>query len=104
MKKYLPIFILVLGLVWLASALRPQKSDSGYDLAGFGRLPILANGRIKPMDTVARSALLQLQGRQGVANPTGVALTFAEKLTYIFKHTRPDGKPPLRLEPTAWLL
>ncbi|MBP6508447.1 MAG: cytochrome c biogenesis protein CcsA, partial [Opitutaceae bacterium] len=42
--------------------------------------------------------------RQGVANPTGVALTFAEKLTYIFKHTRPDGKPPLRLEPTAWLL
>ena len=31
------------------------------------RLPVLLNGRVKPMDTVARTTLLMLQGQQRVA-------------------------------------
>jgi hypothetical protein len=37
---------------------------TGADLQGFGRLPILHGGRVKPIDTIARSSLLMLQGRQ----------------------------------------
>ncbi len=30
----------------------------------FGRLPVLLNGRIKPLDTVARNSLLIIHGKQ----------------------------------------
>jgi ABC-type transport system involved in cytochrome c biogenesis permease subunit len=66
MKKLVPFIVLLVGAAWLVSTLFPRKPASEFDLAGFGRLPVLANGRIKPMDTVARGTLLQLQGRQRV--------------------------------------
>jgi ABC-type transport system involved in cytochrome c biogenesis permease subunit len=69
MKKFLPIFVLLVGLLFVAKTLLPPKNAGPYDVTGFGRLPILANGRVKPLDTVARSSLLQLQGRQRVSSP-----------------------------------
>ena len=30
----------------------------------FGRLPILFNGRLQPMDSLARNSLLQIRGKQ----------------------------------------
>jgi ABC-type transport system involved in cytochrome c biogenesis permease subunit len=88
-KRLLPLLILLLGLGFVAKSLVPpgNKPDVAeraalrhpdgkapanapdYDLVGFSRLPILANGRIKPLDTVARSTLLQLQSRQRVSTP-----------------------------------
>ncbi|HTT56523.1 MAG TPA: cytochrome c biogenesis protein CcsA [Opitutaceae bacterium] len=81
MKKYLPSLVLALGLLYLGSTLLPPPSKSEFDLRGFGRLPILVNGRIKPLDTVARNTLLVFQGRQ--------------------RFTAPDGQP---LQPIEWLL
>ncbi len=52
-------------------SLFPPHYDSEFDLAGFSRLPTLVNGRIKPLDTVARTSLLVLQGRQRVTAPDG---------------------------------
>ena len=69
MKRFIPSIVLLLGLGYLLSAFRPAAPDRGYDLEAFGRLPVLANGRIKPLDTIARSSLLQLQGRQRVSDP-----------------------------------
>ena len=69
MKKYLPLLILVLGGLYLLSTLRPEKNPTAFDLPGFGEVPVLVNGRIKPLDTVARTALLTLQGRQRVSTP-----------------------------------
>jgi ABC-type transport system involved in cytochrome c biogenesis permease subunit len=66
MKRWLPILALLLGLGYLGWTVRPPSNPGTFDLAGFGRLPVLANGRIKPMDTLARSSLLQLQNRQRV--------------------------------------
>ena len=71
----------LLGALLIAASLFPARSNSAHDLAAFGRLPTLMNGRIKPLDTVARTSLLMLQGRQRV--------------------TAPDKRT---LEPTAWLL
>jgi ABC-type transport system involved in cytochrome c biogenesis permease subunit len=66
MKHWLPLLTLVLGLGYLCSTLVPPPNPGTFDLTGFGRLPVLANGRIKPLDTLARSSLLQLQNRQRV--------------------------------------
>jgi hypothetical protein len=81
MKKAAPFLVLALVLVWVASTLRAPRNPAAFDVQGFGRLPVLVNGRLKPLDTVARSSLLQLQGRQTV--------------------TTPDGR---KLQPTEWLL
>ncbi len=80
MKKFIPLIVLALGALYLASTLRPASNDTGFDFASFGRLPVLKNGRIKPMDTVARTALLMTQGRQRVVTPEGRAITPIEWL------------------------
>ncbi|MEO6245125.1 MAG: cytochrome c biogenesis protein CcsA, partial [Opitutaceae bacterium] len=46
-------------------------NPAAFDVVGFSRLPVLLNGRMKPLDTVARASLLQLQGRQAVLTPDG---------------------------------
>ena len=69
MKKYLSLAFVLLGVAYLLSTLRPEPNHTSFDLAGFGRVPVLVNGRIKPLDTVARTSLLTLQGRQRVSTP-----------------------------------
>ncbi|MBM3852627.1 MAG: cytochrome C biogenesis protein [Verrucomicrobia bacterium] len=81
MKKLLAFLPLLLAVVYIGSTLRPPKNPAAFDVQGFGRLPVLVNGRLKPLDTTARSSLLQLQGRQSV--------------------TTPDRR---RLQPIEWLL
>ena len=63
MKKHLPWLILAVMAAWSFASLRPAK-QTGFDVAGFGRLPVLLNGRIQPLDSVARNALLQIRGKQ----------------------------------------
>jgi ABC-type transport system involved in cytochrome c biogenesis permease subunit len=69
MKKYLPLLALLFGLGMVGAALVPPQNSGAFDLVGFSRLPVLVNGRIKPLDTVARTSLLVLQGRQRVSSP-----------------------------------
>ena len=57
MKRWLPLLVLILTAAWLLASLRPPKNKSEFDLVAFGKLPVLVNGRIKPLDTVARTSL-----------------------------------------------
>ncbi|MDD2764696.1 MAG: cytochrome c biogenesis protein CcsA [Opitutaceae bacterium] len=84
MKRFFPLAILLLGLVYLGSTLAPPRNRSEFDLHGFGRLPVLVDGRIKPLDTVARSSLLVLQGRQRFKAPSGESLQPVEWLLDVF--------------------
>ncbi len=65
MKRFIPYLALVVALLWLGSALRPgPDAKSAFDLEGFGRLPVLVGGRLKPLDTVARNSLMIIHGKQ----------------------------------------
>jgi len=83
-KPSLPFIVLALGLVWVACSLMPEGNPGAFDLTGFGRLPVLADGRIKPLDTIARNGLLLLQGRQRVIDPDGRARSPEEWLLDVF--------------------
>jgi len=83
-KRHLPLIALALGLLWVAATLLPRGNTGPFDLAGFGRLPVLAGGRIKPLDTIARTGLLMLQGRQRVLTPNGKEVTPEEWLLDVF--------------------
>ena len=58
MKKWMPLTIAALFAAWFLSGFRPAEPKDGFDLAGFGRLPVLLDGRIQPLDSVARNSLL----------------------------------------------
>jgi ABC-type transport system involved in cytochrome c biogenesis permease subunit len=80
MKKYFPLAVLLLALIAVACSLFPPRPAGDYDLNAFARLPVLADGRLKPFDTVARTSLLELQHYQDFVAPDGRALTPTEWL------------------------
>ena len=51
-------------LIALAFAL-PGGQIRGFDVSGFGNLPVLEGGRVKPLDSLARNSLLVIHGSQG---------------------------------------
>ncbi|MCX6546479.1 MAG: cytochrome C assembly protein, partial [Acidobacteria bacterium] len=51
-------------LLAITFALPPGKARC-FDVAGYGNLPILEGGRVKPLDSVARNSLLVIHSRQG---------------------------------------
>ncbi|HEX5220602.1 MAG TPA: cytochrome c biogenesis protein CcsA [Verrucomicrobiae bacterium] len=58
--KYLPWFCLALFVIEMVMVLKP-KADGEMRVAEFGRLPALLNGRVQPLDSVARNSLLQIR-------------------------------------------
>lgn len=104
MKRWIPLAALILFAAWLAAGLRTPKNRTDFDLEGFGRLPVLVNGRIKPLDTVARTSLLMLQGRQRVsdpANPQPFVDTPTQWLAdLLFNPAKADDYPTFRLSAT----
>ena len=91
MKRFIPFFVLAVFALYVASTLAPQKNQTDFDLRGFSRLPVLINGRIKPLDTVARTSLLMMQGKQAVTTPAGANLSPAEWLAdVLFNSTKSD--------------
>jgi ABC-type transport system involved in cytochrome c biogenesis permease subunit len=57
MRKLIPWLISLVLLTWVISRMLPQKAAAGFDIAGFGQLPVLVGGRVMPMDTLARLSL-----------------------------------------------
>jgi ABC-type transport system involved in cytochrome c biogenesis permease subunit len=81
MKKLLPWILLLLAGAYVVSGFRPAARQNGFALSAFGRTPALLNGRVQPLDSVGRNALLQIRARQSV--PV-------------------EGRPAM--QPTEWLL
>jgi ABC-type transport system involved in cytochrome c biogenesis permease subunit len=56
----------ILALVAALLMLLPARNTRGFDMAAFNRLPVLQGGRVKPLDSVARNALLLIRGKQSI--------------------------------------
>ena len=89
MKKYLPWILFAIFATEALVALRP-KTESGFHMREFGKLPVLLNGRVQPLDSVARNSLLQVRSTQTVP--------LEEKKAWEF------WKHPKKLTATAWLM
>ena len=63
------IIWLIVGLTiaFFLAPLGERDTRGGFEMQKFGRLPVLLNGRIKPLDTVARNSLLITHGKQTLA-------------------------------------
>jgi ABC-type transport system involved in cytochrome c biogenesis permease subunit len=70
MKKSRPWIIWLVIAATIAYVLAPlgqHDRRGGFEMQKFGRLPVLLNGRIKPLDTVARTSLLIIHGKQTIS-------------------------------------
>ena len=64
-SRALPWVLVTLFTGWVVSAFRPPKEE-GFKLSEFGKLPVLLEGRVQPLDSVARNTLLQIRTKQTV--------------------------------------
>ena len=64
-QKYLAWGAGVLALLIALIVALPTGKARGFDVGGFGNLPILEGGRVKPLDSLARNSLLLIHSRQG---------------------------------------
>lgn len=67
----IPITIVALLAVWLLMGVSKATQPDGmfrYDFDRFGSVPASEDGRVKPLDTVARNALLLISGKQELAD------------------------------------
>ncbi len=91
MRRRIPVFVVAVAAVCVLLGLAPQPDGEPDAVQAFGRLPVLAEGRIKPLNSVARSTLLVIQGRQRVMTPDEVELTPDEwLLDVLFSQEKAD--------------
>ncbi|MCL4204518.1 MAG: cytochrome c biogenesis protein CcsA [Pirellulaceae bacterium] len=56
-----PAVVALIFAGWAAGKMAPPRTESGeFNLAAFGELPVAFEGRVKPMDTLARNALRKI--------------------------------------------
>jgi len=87
--KLLPWTLLAVFAADIVAILLPRP-EGEFHLQAFGRLPVLANGRVQPFDSLGRNSLMQIRGT--------AAVPLAEKKSYEF------WKHPPKLRATEWLL
>lgn len=63
-QRLFPWAVVVLAAVYLLLQARPPKNNGPFDLQAFGRIPVSADGRVKPLDTVARNGLMVISDRR----------------------------------------
>ena len=79
-QKHLAWLLPAVCMLYLAAnAFRATRPSEGLDFHGFGSLPVVSNGRVQPLDSLARNTLLAIHAKQRVPG---------------------DDAPPT---PTAWL-
>jgi ABC-type transport system involved in cytochrome c biogenesis permease subunit len=71
MKRVLPWIVVALAALFVAGVFLRRESATEYHYKELGRIPVLLNGRIKPLDTVARTSLMIIHGKQTARLPGG---------------------------------
>ncbi len=80
LTKHLAWLLPAVCLAYIASnVFRAARPSEGFDFQGFGTLPVVSNGRVLPLDSLARHTLMAIHAKQKVPG---------------------EGAPPT---PTAWL-
>jgi len=69
MKKWIPLALVAFFALYLAGKVVPKR-DRDFDWQQFGRIPVMANGRFQPIDSLARNALLQLREKASALTST----------------------------------
>jgi len=74
--RYFPWAVLAVAALYLGIAVTPPSdAEDALQIHEFGRLPIQEGGRIKPIDSLARTDLMILTGKQSLRDSRGSEVT-----------------------------
>jgi len=88
MKKWIPLICAGIFALWFLSGAQTPKPVNGCDVAAFGRLPVLLNGRVQPYDSMARNSLLSISGRSTVRTEDRQSVSASQWLLEVM--TKPE--------------
>jgi len=91
--RFVPWIAGGLALAAAAAGMLPRGKTRGLDLDAFGRLPVLEGGRVKPVDSVARNALLVIRGQQSFRMAGRTILPGEWLLDAMFRPDVADAQP-----------
>jgi ABC-type transport system involved in cytochrome c biogenesis permease subunit len=98
-RRLVPYAAALLALAGAGAALLPRTEVPGFDLDAFARLPVLEGGRVKPLDSVARNALLVIRGTQSFQDETGKTVGPREwLLDVLFRPEVADNQPVFQID------
>ena len=105
-------FLIVIFIGEISAAILLKRKDKTFAVSEFANLPLIFNGRVQPMDSLARNSLLQIRGITQVpleGNSTkgewGSWEALREKEGQLFERKWYQfSKRPDKLMPAAWLL
>ncbi len=98
LRKYAGWIAGALALAGAALMLRSQPPVRGFDVDAFGRLPVLEGGRVKPVDSIARNALLVIRGAQEFQQDGRTVGADEWLLDVLFRPQRADGQPIFQID------
>src|SRR5436309_6094029 len=82
MKRFLPLIILAIAAALiLPNWVPPKTATNDFDFSGFGKIPVLVRGRVKPLDTVALNSLLIIHGKEEIRLEDGRRMSAMQWLT-----------------------
>ncbi len=88
MKKAVGIILLALGVIIVIGGLRPARYSGDFNVKDFATLPTLEGGRLKPLDSAARNALLLLSRKQTYRNEARKKISAIEWLMELTMNPR----------------
>jgi ABC-type transport system involved in cytochrome c biogenesis permease subunit len=62
-QKWFPAILMLMMALWFFGQLQTPQ-DKNFAFSEFGKLPVVFDGRLKPLDSLARNSLLQLREKQ----------------------------------------
>jgi len=77
----------------LIAALPPGDGPGEMRIREFGRIPIVHQGRVKPFDTLARTSLTKISGRDSYVNDAGRSVPAIRWLLDMLSAIDPDDPP-----------
>jgi ABC-type transport system involved in cytochrome c biogenesis permease subunit len=96
-QKWFPGLLVALAGLWAATQIVPSKKQGGFD--DFGKAPVLLNGRIQPIDSAARNALLAISGKSSLRDERGDEIAPVEwMLELMTRSALADDRKIFRLE------
>ncbi|MDB5334631.1 MAG: cytochrome c assembly protein [Planctomycetaceae bacterium] len=77
-----PLGVTAIFAIWLLGQARipEHKTPSTFDFEKFGRIPIVAQGRLKPIDALARSSLRIITDREEITGEDGKKISATQWL------------------------
>ncbi|MGC9452258.1 MAG: cytochrome c biogenesis protein [Oceanipulchritudo sp.] len=90
------MWLLAVALIWPVFKPFTRSADSPESI--LARMPVLEGGRVKPLDSVARSTLLLIRGKQSVATDEGRVRAIQWLVDTLFDRESANALPVFRID------